>query len=86
MYRGKYRRKKILEESLEIQEIHVKGDGSQFEVIAIDACFETLSRVKKQQLIYSPLMEYIQRNDIHAVTIKAFTPEEWERDKKLMSL
>lgn len=78
--------KKILEESLEIQEIHVKGDGSQFEVIAIDACFETLSRVKKQQLIYSPLMEYIQRNDIHAVTIKAFTPEEWERDKKLMSL
>ncbi len=28
-------------------------------------------------------MEYIQRNDIHALSIKAFTPEEWERDKKL---
>jgi len=78
--------KKILEDALEIQEIHVKGEGSQFEVIAIDACFGILSRVKKQQLVYSPLMEYIQRNDIHAVTIKAFTPEEWERDKKLMSL
>ncbi|MGB1279564.1 MAG: BolA family transcriptional regulator, partial [Vibrio cyclitrophicus] len=24
--------------------------------------------------------------DIHALSIKAFTPEEWERDKKLMSL
>ncbi|WP_413285756.1 BolA family iron metabolism protein IbaG [Vibrio sp. MA40-2] len=78
--------KKILDDALEIQEIHVKGDGSQFEVIAIDSCFETLNRVKKQQLIYTPLMEYIQRNDIHAVTIKTFTPEEWERDKKLMSL
>jgi acid stress-induced BolA-like protein IbaG/YrbA len=78
--------KKILEEALELQEILVKGDGSQFEVIAIDECFKTLGRVKKQQLIYAPLMEYIQRNDIHAVTIKAFTPEEWERDKKLMSL
>lgn len=78
--------KKILDEALDLQEIHVKGDGSQFEVIAIDACFETLNRVKKQQLIYAPLMEYIQRNDIHAVSIKAFTPEEWERDKKLMSL
>ena len=32
------------------------------------------------------LMEYIQRNDIHALSIKAFTPEEWARDKKLMSL
>ncbi|MDV7105929.1 BolA family iron metabolism protein IbaG [Vibrio sp. TH_r3] len=78
--------KKILDDALEIQEIHVKGDGSQFEVIAIDPCFETLNRVKKQQLIYTPLMEHIQRNDIHAVTIKTFTPEEWERDKKLMSL
>ncbi len=78
--------KKILDEALKLHEIIVKGDGSQFEVIAIDDCFETLSRVKKQQLIYAPLMEYIQRNDIHAVTIKAFTLQEWARDKKLMSL
>ncbi len=78
--------KKILDEELKLQEIIVKGNGNQFEVIAIDACFENLSRVKKQQLIYAPLMEYIQKNDIHAITIKAFTPQEWERDKKLMSL
>ncbi len=78
--------KEILDNALDLQEIHVKGEGSQFEVIAIDPCFAELNRVKKQQLIYSPLMEYIQRNDIHAVSIKAYTPEEWARDKKLMSL
>lgn len=78
--------KEILVNALDFQEIHVKGEGSQFEVIAVDPCFSELSRVKKQQLIYAPLMEYIQRNDIHAVSIKAFTPEEWARDKKLMSL
>ena len=78
--------KQLLDSALSLQEVHVKGDGSQFEVIAVDACFEGLSRVKKQQLIYAPLMEHIQNNDIHAVSIKAFTPEEWERDKKLMSL
>lgn len=78
--------KKILEDALDLQEIHVKGDGHQFEIIAIDDCFELLSRVKKQQLVYAPLMEYIQRNDMHAVTIKTFTPKEWMRDKKLMSL
>ncbi len=76
----------LLDEALQLQEIHVKGEGSHYEVVAVDASFEGMSRVKKQQLIYSPLMEYIQRNDIHAVSIKAFTPEEWERDKKLMSL
>jgi acid stress-induced BolA-like protein IbaG/YrbA len=55
-------------------------------VVAVDACFEGMSRVKKQQMIYAPLMDYIKRNDIHAVSIKAYTPDEWARDKKLMSL
>ncbi|GEA62368.1 BolA family iron metabolism protein IbaG [Vibrio comitans] len=78
--------KKLLDDALQLAEIHVKGEGSHYEVIAVDESFEGMSRVKKQQLIYAPLMEYIQRNDIHAVSIKAFTPDEWQRDKKLMSL
>ncbi|MDN2482144.1 BolA family iron metabolism protein IbaG [Vibrio astriarenae] len=76
----------LLTDALQLEEVHVKGEGSHYEVIAVDACFDGMSRVKKQQLIYGPLMEYIQRNDIHAVSIKAFTPAEWARDKKLMSL
>lgn len=76
----------ILSQALELEELHVKGEGSHYEVIAVDARFEGMNRVKKQQLIYAPLMEYIQRNDIHAVSIKAYTPDEWARDKKLMSL
>jgi acid stress-induced BolA-like protein IbaG/YrbA len=78
--------KQLLDEALQLAEIHVKGEGSHYEVVAVDACFDGMSRVKKQQYIYAPLMEYIQRNDIHAVSIKAFTPDEWQRDKKLMSL
>ncbi|EGU34678.1 BolA family iron metabolism protein IbaG [Vibrio scophthalmi] len=76
----------ILNEALNLEELHVKGEGSHYEVIAVDACFEGMNRVKKQQTIYAPLMEYIQRNDIHALSIKAYTPTEWARDKKLMSL
>ncbi|MCL9773522.1 MULTISPECIES: BolA family iron metabolism protein IbaG [Vibrio] len=76
----------LLQSELNLEEVHVKGEGSHYEVIAVDAQFAGMSRVKKQQMIYKPLMEYIQRNDIHAVSIKAFTPEEWARDKKLMSL
>lgn len=78
--------KQILDDALSLEEIHVKGEGSHYEVVAVDAMFDGMSRVKKQQLIYAPLMEYIQRNDIHAVSIKTYTPEEWARDKKLMSL
>jgi acid stress-induced BolA-like protein IbaG/YrbA len=76
----------ILDGALHLDEIHVKGEGSHFEVIAVDDCFDGMSRVKKQQMIYAPLMSYIQSNEIHAVSIKAYTPAEWERDRKLMSL
>ncbi|CED72343.1 BolA family iron metabolism protein IbaG [Aliivibrio wodanis] len=78
--------KELLDAALQLEEIHVKGEGSHFEVVAVDASFEGMSRVKKQQTIYGPLMEHISTNTIHALSIKAFTPEEWARDKKLNSL
>ncbi|MBL4829696.1 MAG: BolA family transcriptional regulator [Aliivibrio sp.] len=75
--------KEILETQLQLQEVHVKGEGSHFEVVAVDDMFKGMNRVKKQQTIYGPLMDHISSNTIHALTIKAFTPEEWARDKKL---
>ncbi|GAA04964.1 MULTISPECIES: BolA family iron metabolism protein IbaG [Photobacterium] len=78
--------KQILETALDLDEVIVKGEGSHYEVIAVGTLFDGMSRVKKQQTIYGPLMDRIAANDIHALTIKTYTPEEWARDKKLMSL
>ena len=73
----------ILLEALPLSEVHVKGDGSHYQVIAVGDMFDGMSRVKKQQTIYAPLMEYIADNRIHALSIKAYTPQEWARDRKL---
>ncbi|MFT4463784.1 MAG: BolA family iron metabolism protein IbaG [Sodalis sp. (in: enterobacteria)] len=75
--------KAVLMKALALDEAHVSGDGSHFQVIAVSAQFAGMSRVKKQQTIYAPLMEYISDNRIHALSIKAYTPEEWQRDRKL---
>nr|WP_284694931.1 BolA family protein [Photobacterium galatheae] len=69
-----------------LDEVIVSGEGSHYQVIAVGAMFEGMSRVKKQQAVYAPLMSHIASNAIHALSIKAYTPEEWARDKKLMSL
>lgn len=73
----------VLMNALPLQEAHVTGDGSHFQVIAVGELFASLSRVKKQQAIYAPLMDYLADNRIHALTIKTYTPEEWARDRKL---
>ncbi|WP_368938815.1 BolA family protein [Morganella morganii] len=64
----------------------VTGDGSHFQVIAVGDLFDGMSRVKQQQAVYAPLMEYIADNRIHALSIKAYTPAQWERDRKLSGL
>ncbi|AXW86699.1 MULTISPECIES: BolA family iron metabolism protein IbaG [Lonsdalea] len=73
----------VLMSALALQEVHASGDGSHFQVIVVGDLFAGMSRVKQQQTVYAPLMEYIADNRIHALSIKAYTPEEWQRDRKL---
>lgn len=74
----------LIKQNVELDEVRVKTDGSHVEVIAVGEVFAGLSRVKQQQTIYKPLMDKIKDGTLHAVTIKAFTPEKWEREKKLI--
>jgi acid stress-induced BolA-like protein IbaG/YrbA len=74
----------ILRAALVLDEVYVQGENGHFQVIAVSAIFDGMSRVKKQQAIYAPLSEHIATNAIHALSIKAFTPEEWKREKKFI--
>lgn len=58
-------------------EIQVQNDGNHYLVVAIGDCFEGMSPVKKQQLIYAALNDQLAEGTIHALTIKAFTPAQW---------
>jgi acid stress-induced BolA-like protein IbaG/YrbA len=75
--------KDVLMKALVLKEAYVMGAGSHFQVIVVGELFASMSRVKKQQTVYAPLMKYIADNCIHALSIKAYTPEEWQRDRKL---
>jgi len=72
---------KLINDAVELDELHVKFDGSQCKIIAVADFLGDLSRVKKQQTIYSPLSDAIKEGAIHAVTIKTFTTTEWQREK-----
>lgn len=71
----------LINDAVELDELHVAFDGSQCKVIAIADFLGELSRVKKQQTLYAPLAGVIKDGAIHAVTIKTFTTEEWKREK-----
>jgi len=72
---------KLVNEALTLDEVNVKFDGSQCSIVAVGDFFDTLSRVKRQQVVLAPLADAIKDGRIHAVSVKTFTTEQWKRDK-----
>ncbi len=72
----------LLQSTLNLAEVHVTSDGSHYQIIAVSDQFEGMSRVKKQQFIYAPLSDLIADGTLHALSIKAFTEQQWQRESK----
>ncbi|WP_298440907.1 BolA family protein [uncultured Ferrimonas sp.] len=70
-----------LNEALQLAELKVSAEGTHYKIVAIGDSFDGLSKMKRQQAIYAPLMDKITDGTLHALTIKAFTPAEWQREK-----
>lgn len=73
-------------DELDVTEVLVKLDGSHANITVVGDIFAELSRVKKQQVVYAPLKELIASGELHAVSIRTYTPTEWQREKKLAML
>lgn len=54
----------------------VIGDGHHFEATIVSSAFLHLNRIKRHQLIYQALGDRM-REEIHALSMKTYTPEEW---------
>ena len=59
---------------LEIQDIS-SGCGASFDLLIISNHFTGLNLLKRQRLVHSILKEFM--TDIHALTMKTLTPEEY---------
>ena len=74
---------KMIQAGLPDCEVKVEGDGSHFEAVVIGEMFDGMSLVKKQQAVYATLGDKITSGEVHALTIKTFTPDEWAKAQKL---
>ena len=55
----------------------VSGDGSKFEAVVVSPAFAGLTPIKKHRLVYAALDEHSKSGVLHALSIRAYTPEEW---------
>jgi acid stress-induced BolA-like protein IbaG/YrbA len=64
-------------EGLACEQLQVEGDGRHFDALVVAAAFEGKSRVQRHQLVYRVLGERM-RGEVHALSIRALTPAEWQ--------
>jgi monothiol glutaredoxin len=58
--------------------VMIEGEGCDLLITVVSSQFSDLSLVKKQQLVMATLKEPLGSGKLHAVSVKAYTPDEWQ--------
>ncbi|MEE9351657.1 MAG: BolA/IbaG family iron-sulfur metabolism protein [Thiotrichaceae bacterium] len=67
---------KIITDHISGAQATVEGDGYKYQATIISEAFKDLNTMKRHQLVYAALNDVITSGDLHALTIKAYTPDE----------
>lgn len=73
--------KALIEKGIPDSEAIVSGEGCNLEVTVISNSFEGKTMLSEQKMVYAAVDHLIKSGELHALGIKAYTAEEWEKEK-----
>jgi acid stress-induced BolA-like protein IbaG/YrbA len=71
--------KSLIMNELKLKQVYVTGDDNHIKIVAVGERFNGISPVKRQQIVYKPLIQMIKDKHIHAVSIFSYTLDEWKK-------
>lgn len=69
--------RQYIAQALPCEHVAVEGDGHHFEAVIVSAQFRGRSRIEQHQLVYRALGGRM-REEIHALSMRTLTPEQWQ--------
>ena len=67
----------IISAGLPCEHIELSGDGQHWYATIVSSAFEGQRLIQRHQKVYATLGGRIQTNEVHALSMKTFTPAEW---------
>ena len=67
----------IIATSLPCEHLDVSGDGAHWYATIVSSSFEGQRLIQRHKQVYATLGGRIQTNEVHALSMKTFTPAEW---------
>jgi acid stress-induced BolA-like protein IbaG/YrbA len=68
----------IIAAGLACEHLHVEGDGRHWYATLVSAEFEGKRLIQRHQRVYATLGEKIKTDEVHALSMKTYTPAEWQ--------
>ena len=67
----------IIAAGIPCEHIEVDGDGRHWSTVVVSAEFAGLRTLQRHQRVYATLGARMHTDEVHALSIKTFTPPEW---------
>ena len=67
----------LIAAGLPCEHLDVSGDGAHWYATIVSSAFEGQRLIQRHQKVYATLGGRIQTNEVHALSMKTFTPAEW---------
>jgi acid stress-induced BolA-like protein IbaG/YrbA len=72
--------KALIEAGLPDCSAQVDGDGRHWNAVVVSPAFEGQSMLKQHRLVYGALGNSFDTEALHALSLKTFTPSQWETE------
>ena len=69
--------KNMIAASLLCEHISLEGDGRHWFTTIVSPEFEGKRSIQRHQQVYATLGDKMKTDEVHALSIKAYTPTEW---------
>ncbi len=67
----------IIAAGLPCEHLQVEGDGRHWYATLVSAEFEGKRLIQRHQRVYATLGEKIKTDEVHALSMKTYSPAEW---------
>ncbi len=71
--------KAIIGANLACEHLHVEGDGRHWSAVVVSEAFAGMRPIARHQRVYATLGQKMHTDEVHALSMKTYTPTEWAK-------
>jgi acid stress-induced BolA-like protein IbaG/YrbA len=72
----------LINAHIDCEHIELSGDGRHWYATIVSSIFEGQRLIQRHQRVYATLGGRLQTDEVHALSMKTFTPAEWAEQNK----